>query len=253
MVQVPSTTVVWTIKDRFLLYVCSDALAHPGATRYPQHGVGVALPGRAPDTRFGYFFYPLALAGCSFSPARPHRALSSQMPLTAPGTATTAVAVFSGPGLDQWWGIWAVGGYAAAAVLSACWPGPRGRLAVLAAKAAGLTGLAGDTRPWLIAVTYAILLLAFRAAARGGPLRRPSLASAASLTAFATASPLLAFPLALSITAPRSPPWLSSPWPCSGLLCEGFGSHRASVRDSPNHQPERMRVSRLPSGCPPWR
>jgi hypothetical protein len=201
-----------------------------------------------------------------------------------------AVAAFSGPGLDEWWGIWAVGGYAAAAVLAACWPGARGRLAALSAavagalvapvvwlvtrepatsdgtvvaraaellvhhgtpylpsaalahaswlaynpylpvmsvfglpKAAGLPGLAGDTRPWLVAATFVLLLLAFRAVAPGGrpsapggrpsapggrpsaPGGRPSapsFATAARRAAFATSSPLLAFPLALSITDP---------------------------------------------------
>lgn len=180
-----------------------------------------------------------------------------------------AVAAFSGPGLDEWWGIWAVGGYTAAAVLAACWPGARGRLAALAAavagavvapviwlvtqepgtsdgmvvtrsasllvhhgtpylpsaalahggwlaynpylpvmslfglpKETGLPGLAGDTRPWLVAVTFVALLLAFRAVTSGRPLSSLSLSGAASLAAFATASPLLAFPLALSITDP---------------------------------------------------
>jgi hypothetical protein len=175
-----------------------------------------------------------------------------------------AVAAFSGPGLDEWWGTWAVGGYAAAAVLAACWRGPRGRLAALAAavagalvapvvwlvteepmpsdgivvtraaellvhhgtpylsstalahggwlaynpylpvmtlfglpKAAGLPGLAGDTRPWLIAATFVLLLFAFRAVAPGR-----ALPWAARRAAFATASPLLAFPLALGITDP---------------------------------------------------
>lgn len=31
------------------------------------------------------------------------------------------VAAFSGPGEDRWWGIWAVGGYAAAAI-ALTWP-----------------------------------------------------------------------------------------------------------------------------------
>jgi hypothetical protein len=180
-----------------------------------------------------------------------------------------AVAAFSGPGLDQWWGIWAVGGYAAAVVLAACWPGARGRLAALTAavagalvapvvwlvtqepatsdgtvvtrsavllihhgtpylssaalahdgwlaynpylpvmsafglpKAAGLPGLAGDTRPWLVAATFVLLLLALRAVAPRGWPSAASLSTAARRAAFATSSPLLAFPLALSITDP---------------------------------------------------
>jgi hypothetical protein len=169
------------------------------------------------------------------------------------------VAAFSGPGLDRWWGIWAVGGYAAAAALAWCWRS-RGRQAALAAsvagalaapvvwlatqakatpdvtvvtrsagllvhhgnpylapaqlahygvlgynpylpvmtifglpRALGLHGLAGDPRPWLAAVTFLLLAAAFRAAARSGALR---------LAAFATASPLMAFPIALGITDP---------------------------------------------------
>ena len=47
------------------------------------------------------------------------------------------VAVFSGPGHDRSWGIWASFGYAAAAVLAAAWPTRRGRRAALAASLAG--------------------------------------------------------------------------------------------------------------------
>jgi hypothetical protein len=169
------------------------------------------------------------------------------------------VAAFSGPGLDRWWGIWAVGGYAAAAAAAWCWRS-RGRQAALAAslagalaapvvwlatqapatpdvtvvtrsaalllhhgnpylppaqlahggvlaynpylpvmtifglpRALGVPGLAGDPRPWLAAVTFLLFAAAFRAAAQPGPLRR---------AAFATASPLIAFPIALGITDP---------------------------------------------------
>jgi hypothetical protein len=206
-----------------------------------------------------------------------------------------AVAVFSGPGDDRAWGIWACLGYAAAAALAAAWPGSRGRAAALAAAlalalaaplawlaltapatpdaavvtragvllaahatpylplaalahggwlaynpylpvmalfglphAAHLPGLAGDPRPWLAVATFAILAAAFttvtaRAAAghlapgRGAPARgaasraAPGPAAgravggrgaALGLAAFATASPVLAFPLALGITDP---------------------------------------------------
>jgi hypothetical protein len=47
------------------------------------------------------------------------------------------VAVFSGPGHDRSWGIWASFGYATAAVLAAAWPTRRGRLAALTASLAG--------------------------------------------------------------------------------------------------------------------
>ena len=50
------------------------------------------------------------------------------------------VALFSGPGLDHWWGTWAAGGYAIAAAI-AVWPGAsvgRQRLAVAASLAGAL-------------------------------------------------------------------------------------------------------------------
>ena len=56
------------------------------------------------------------------------------------------VAVFSGPGHDRSWGIWASFGYAAAAVLAAAWPTRRGRLAALAA---GLAGALAAPVVWL--------------------------------------------------------------------------------------------------------
>src|SRR5260370_1129602 len=60
-------------------------------------------------------------------------------------------------------------------------------------RALGLPGLAGDPRPWLAAATFLLLAAAFRAAAQPAPLRR---------AAFATASPVMAFPIALGITDP---------------------------------------------------
>src|SRR5215469_15428728 len=48
-----------------------------------------------------------------------------------------AVAVFSGPGNDRAWGIWASFGYAAAAALAAARPGRAGQRAALAAALAG--------------------------------------------------------------------------------------------------------------------
>jgi hypothetical protein len=47
------------------------------------------------------------------------------------------MALLSGPGMDHDWGIWASGGYGAAAILSWRWPTRRGRAAALAAAAAG--------------------------------------------------------------------------------------------------------------------
>jgi Glycosyltransferase family 87 len=76
------------------------------------------------------------------------------------------VAVFSGPGDDRSWGIWAAFGYAAAAVLAAAWPSRRGRLAALAASLAGgliapLTWVATQARatPDVVVVTRSAALL----------------------------------------------------------------------------------------------
>jgi hypothetical protein len=193
-----------------------------------------------------------------------------------------AVAVFSGPGNDRAWGVWAAAGYAAAAALAAAWPAPRGRAAALVAAlvgalaaplawlaltapatpdvavvtragallahhatpylplaalahggwlaynpylpvmalfglpaAAHLPGLAGDPRPWLAAATFAVLAAAFATAARSRAAPAPAAdgraappaagcgrGAALGLAAFATASPVLAFPLALGITDP---------------------------------------------------
>jgi hypothetical protein len=175
------------------------------------------------------------------------------------------VALFSGPGNDRSWGIWAAFGYAAAAALAAAWPSRRGRQAALVAslagglvapltwlatqapatpdvvvvtrsaalllhhatpylpsaqlahggwlaynpylpvmaifglpRALGLPGLAGDPRPWLAVATLLLLAAAFRAAGRDRASSRGHLGRAV----FATASPVLAFPLALGITDP---------------------------------------------------
>src|SRR5215469_11608313 len=47
------------------------------------------------------------------------------------------VAAFSGPGLDHWWGIWAAGGYALAAVIAVARRGRGGQVAALAVAVAG--------------------------------------------------------------------------------------------------------------------
>jgi Glycosyltransferase family 87 len=58
------------------------------------------------------------------------------------------VALFSGPGLDHWWGAWAAGGYAAAAVITVAASGRAwGRRLALAASLAG--ALAGPAL-WLM-------------------------------------------------------------------------------------------------------
>ena len=47
------------------------------------------------------------------------------------------MAAFSGPGLDHWWGIWAAGGYAIAAVIAATRRARGGQVAALAVAVAG--------------------------------------------------------------------------------------------------------------------
>ncbi len=49
-----------------------------------------------------------------------------------------AVAAFSGPGNDRWWGIWAAGGYAAAALAVLCWRSRGGTVAVALSLAGAL-------------------------------------------------------------------------------------------------------------------
>jgi hypothetical protein len=47
------------------------------------------------------------------------------------------VALFSGPGLDRWWGVWAAGGYALAAVIAAIGPARGRQVIALAVAVAG--------------------------------------------------------------------------------------------------------------------
>lgn len=61
-------------------------------------------------------------------------------------------------------------------------------------KALGLPGMLGDPRLWLAAVTFGLLFAAFR-------IMAPN-ASASRRAAFMLASPVLAFPLSMSITDP---------------------------------------------------
>jgi hypothetical protein len=58
------------------------------------------------------------------------------------------VALFSGPGLDHWWGAWAAGAYAVAAAISVMTPGRAwgGRIAI----AASLTGALAAPAIWLM-------------------------------------------------------------------------------------------------------
>jgi len=228
------------------------------------------------------------------------------------------VALFSGPGHDRAWGIWASFGYAAATALAAAWPGRRaGRRAALAAalagalaaplawlaltapptpdvrvvtrsaalllqhatpylppaqlahggwlaydpylpvmavfglpRALGLPGLAGDPRPWLAAATFALLAAAFtaarpRAAALAdGRAAAPGHAAAGreaalGLAAFATASPVLAFPLALGIT---DPPVIALSCLALALLTRAALPASATARARPGPGPARPRL-----------
>jgi len=58
----------------------------------------------------------------------------------------TCVAVFSGPGLDHWWGTWAACGYAVAATVAAAY---RTRAGQLAALAVAVTGALVAPLAWL--------------------------------------------------------------------------------------------------------
>jgi hypothetical protein len=80
-------------------------------------------------------------------------------------------------------------------------------------KAFGLPGLLGDPRPWLAAATFGVLYLTFRVTSRRLQARRGVAArsgaaymtlpmTAVGLAAFLLASPIMAFPLAMSITDP---------------------------------------------------
>jgi hypothetical protein len=77
------------------------------------------------------------------SPAdKPRRRLETALRLPAAWYAGFAVyaacvAAFSGPGLDRWWGIWAAGGYALAAVIAAGRRDRGGQVAALAVAVAG--------------------------------------------------------------------------------------------------------------------
>jgi hypothetical protein len=190
------------------------------------------------------------------------------------------VAVFSGPGLDHWWGTWAAGGYALATLVAARVTSRSGQVAALVIavtgaliaplawlatqapltpdaavvmrsgtlllrhgtpylgsvqlahggwlaydpylpvmalfglpKALGLPGLLGDERLWLAVATFLLLFAAFRiSTARIAAKRRAPGRSPLGLAAFAVASPVLAFPLAMGITDP----------PVIAMICLGL-------------------------------
>ena len=68
------------------------------------------------------------------------------------------VALFSGPGLDRWWGTWAVGGYALASAVAA-WPSARASARARASvrNRAPASGYAGQVAALLIAVAGALV------------------------------------------------------------------------------------------------
>jgi hypothetical protein len=213
------------------------------------------------------------------------------------------VALFSGPGLDRWWGTWAAPGYAAAALVAAVgyarghrraaqaaalavalagaliapltwlatrepltsdvsvvmragvllarhgtpylpaaqlahggWLAYNPYLPVMAVfglpKALGFPGLLGDTRPWLAAVTFLLLVAAFRITVSRRPVsgrmvsgRAGTWRTAGSVAAFALASPIMAFPLAMGIT---DPPVIALICLSLALLMRAGGTIRAS-------------------------
>jgi hypothetical protein len=61
------------------------------------------------------------------------------------------VALFSGPGQDQYWGRGACAGYAVAAVLALCTPGRLVRAGRMAALAAAIAGTVAGPVIWLAA------------------------------------------------------------------------------------------------------
>ena len=223
------------------------------------------------------------------------------------------VALFSGPGLDRWWGTWAAPGYAAAALVAAVGSARGHRRAAQAAalavalagaliapltwlatrepltsdvsvvmragvllarhgtpylpaaqlahggwlaynpylpvmavfglpKALGFPGLLGDTRPWLAAATFLLLVAAFRITVSRRPVSRRTVSgrmvsgrmvseragtwrTAGSVAAFALASPIMAFPLAMGIT---DPPVIALICLSLALLMRAGGTIRAS-------------------------
>ncbi len=187
------------------------------------------------------------------------------------GVYAVCVALFSGPGLDHWWGTWAAGGYGAAAAIAALMRGRRAQRTALASAVAGalvapltwlatqepatpdvavvarsgvlllhhataylpadqlahggwlaynpylpvmalfgvpkglaLPGILGDPRPWLATVTFALLYVTFRVCMGRASTGRITTGrgGATVLAAFAIASPVMAFPLAMGITDP---------------------------------------------------
>ncbi len=77
----------------------------------------------------------------ALTPARPRRAAvlgprRTEVWYVAFAMYAGAVAAFSGPGNDRWWGIWAAGGYATAALAALCWRS-RGNTVAVAVSLAG--------------------------------------------------------------------------------------------------------------------
>jgi hypothetical protein len=96
-------------------------------------------------------------------------------------------------------------------------------------KALGFPGLLGDSRPWLVAATFLLLVATFRitvsgrtASGRTGAGRR----TAVSLAAFALASPIMAFPLAMGIT---DPPVIALICLSLALLTRGRGGRLGAI------------------------
>ncbi len=124
------------------------------------------------------------------------------------------VALFSGPGLDHWWGAWAAGGYAIAAVITLTAPGRAwgARLAVAAAVAGALVAPAlwlmtkEPTPPDVAVVARAGVLLLHH----GTPYLPPAALSAGGWLAYNPYLPVMALfgvPGALGMPG-KTWPWL---------------------------------------------
>ena len=124
------------------------------------------------------------------------------------------VAVFSGPGLDHWWGAWAAGGYAVAAAITVMAPGRAWgtRLAIAASLAGALAGPAlwlmtrEPTPPDVAVVARAGVLLLHH----GTPYLPPAALSAGGWLAYNPYLPVMALfglPGALGVPG-QTWPWL---------------------------------------------
>jgi hypothetical protein len=188
----------------FALYAAAVAVfAGPGNDRAwgvwaaAGYAAAAALAAAWPAPRGRAAALAAALAGALAAPL-------AWLALTAPATPDVAVVTRAGALLAHH----ATPYLPLAALAHGGWLAYNPYLPVMALfglpAAAHLPGLAGDPRPWLAAATFAILAAAFTVATRSRAVAADPAGRGAALglAAFATASPVLAFPLALGITDP---------------------------------------------------